>query len=74
MYHLVHVKDFSSEIPSLQSIPVVNKFPKIFPNDLPRIPLDWEIDFRIDLLPNSCPISIPPYKIDLHELKELRSS
>ena len=31
-----------------------------------------EIDFEIDLLPNTQPISIPPYRISPAELKELK--
>ena len=31
-----------------------------------------EIDFEIDLLPNTQPISIPPYRMAPAELKELK--
>ena len=47
--YLVHVKDSNSKSPSLQSIPMVNEFPKVFPDDIPRISLDRGIDFGIDL-------------------------
>ncbi|XP_049372584.1 uncharacterized protein LOC125837526 [Solanum verrucosum] len=32
------VRDVESEIPSLESVPLVNEFPKVFPDDLPGIP------------------------------------
>ncbi|KAH0644862.1 hypothetical protein KY284_032746 [Solanum tuberosum] len=72
IYHLVRVMDVESETPSLESVPVVNEFPKVFPNDLPDIPPEREIDFGIDLLPDTQPISIPPYRMALTELKELK--
>ncbi|WMV55282.1 hypothetical protein MTR67_048667, partial [Solanum verrucosum] len=42
----------------LVSVPVVNEFPEVFPEDLPRLPPERGIDFEIDLLP------------ELRELKE----
>ncbi|WMV55078.1 hypothetical protein MTR67_048463 [Solanum verrucosum] len=54
------VKDVESETPSLELVRVVNEFPKVFPEDLPGIPLEREIDFGIDVLPDTLPISIPP--------------
>ena len=52
---------------------MVREFPEVFPNDLPGIPPKWEIDFGIDLLPNTNSISIPPYWMTLDELKELKA-
>ncbi|XP_070025994.1 uncharacterized protein [Nicotiana sylvestris] len=72
IYHLVQVKDAYAQIPTLQSIPIVNEFPEVFPEDLPRIPPDREIDFGIDLLPSTKSISIPPYRMAPTELKELK--
>ncbi|KAF3670933.1 putative sulfate transporter 3.4-like [Capsicum annuum] len=40
----------------------------VFPSDLPRIPLDKEIDFEIDLLPETHPIFVPPYRMAQPEL------
>ena len=34
VYHLVYVKDFSSESPSLELIPVVNEYSDVIPKDL----------------------------------------
>ncbi|XP_075111388.1 uncharacterized protein LOC142181771 [Nicotiana tabacum] len=72
IYHLVRVKDADAQIPTLQSVPIVNEFPGVFPEDLPGIPPDREIDFGIDLLPGTKTISIPPYRMDPTELKELK--
>ncbi|XP_049399822.1 uncharacterized protein LOC125863894 [Solanum stenotomum] len=73
IYHMVHVHDIDKEPMTLQSIPIVNEFSMVFPDDLPGIPPEREIDFTIVLLPDTQPISIPPYKMapaDIRELKE----
>ena len=44
----------------------------MFLEDLPKIPPEREIDFRIGILPDNKPISIPSYRIDPLELKELK--
>ncbi|WMV24606.1 hypothetical protein MTR67_017991, partial [Solanum verrucosum] len=40
--------------------------------DLPGVPPEREIDLGIDLLPDTQPISIPPYRMAPAELKELK--
>src|SRR5688572_6727956 len=72
IYHVVRVRDVESEVPSLESVPTVSEFPDVFPDDLPGIPPEREIDFGIDLLPDTRPISIPPYRMAPAELKELK--
>ena len=67
VYHLVRVNDSSVEIPPIQSVSVVREFPKIFPDDVPGVPSEREIDFGIDILPDTRPISITPYKMALPE-------
>ncbi|WMV50208.1 hypothetical protein MTR67_043593, partial [Solanum verrucosum] len=56
----------------IESIPVVNEFLEVFPEDLPGVPPEREIDLGIDLLPDTQPISIPPYCMTPAELKELK--
>ncbi|XP_070010196.1 uncharacterized protein [Nicotiana sylvestris] len=72
IYHLVQVTDTNDEALSLESVPVVNEFPDVFPDELPGIPPDREIDFGIAVIPGMQPISIPPYRMALVELKELK--
>ncbi|XP_063941914.1 uncharacterized protein LOC135149896 [Daucus carota subsp. sativus] len=43
--YLAHVIDRSKETPSIESIPVVNEFLDVFPNDLPGLPPDRQIEF-----------------------------
>lgn len=51
---------------------MVNEFLEVFPDALPRVPPDRKIDFGIDLVTDTRPISIPPYKMAPAELKELK--
>ena len=48
----------------------MNEFPEVLLEDLPGIPPDREIDFGIDLLPDTRPIFISLYKMTLSKLKE----
>ena len=72
LYHIIRVQDLDSKIPPIESVPVVNEFSEVFPSD-PGIPTEWEIVFGIDFLPETNPISIPPYRMAPAELIELKS-
>ena len=66
--HLVSVNDLYHNSPSIDSVPLVNEFQDVFPDDLPRVPPLREIDFGIDLDPNTKSISILPYRMAPAEL------
>jgi hypothetical protein len=51
---------------------LVKDFPDVFPKELPGMPPDSEVEFVIDLLPRTAPISKQPYKMSVEELKELK--
>jgi hypothetical protein len=51
---------------------VVRDFPDVFPEKLPGMPPDREVEFVIDLLPGTAPISKWPYMMSVEELKELK--
>ena len=72
LYHLVSVNDLDHDIPSMDSLLVVNEFQDVFPNDLPGVPSTRAIDFGIDLEPDTKPISVTPYRMAPVELKELK--
>ena len=57
----------------LENDPMVCEFPNVFPKDLSGLPLDRELEFGIEVLPDSALISIPPYRMALMELKELKT-
>ena len=48
-------------------------FLDVFPDDLPGPPPEREVDFPIDLVPGTTPISLPPYRMAPAELKELKA-
>jgi hypothetical protein len=54
------------------NIHVVRDFPDVFPEELPGRPPDREVEFVIDLLPGTIPISKRPYRMSVEELKELK--
>src|SRR3954468_17998506 len=53
---------------SLDSVPVVKEYLDVFPEELPGMPPDRDVDFLIDLLPGSGPIAKRPYKMSVDEL------
>jgi hypothetical protein len=56
---------------NLEDIPVACDFSDVFPEDLPGMPLDWDVEFIIELQPSTTPISRRPYKMTPNELAEL---
>ena len=50
---------------------MVNEFPDVFPDELPGLPPDREIEFAIDLAPGTEPVSKAPYRMAPIEMKEL---
>ena len=69
--YIAYVTDQSRELVKLEDIPVVNEFPDVFPDELPGIPPDREIEFAIDLAPGTEPVSKAPYRMAPVEMKEL---
>ena len=71
--YLAHVVDTRSSEVRFEDVPVVRDFLDVFLDDLPGLPPEREIDFPIDLVPGTTPISLPPYKMTPTELKELKT-
>ena len=69
--YLAHVIDTKKQSPKIEEIPVVNKYIDVFPEELPGLPPDREIEFTIDLVPGTAPISKAPYRMAPTEMKEL---
>jgi hypothetical protein len=51
-------------------VPVVNKFPDVFPEELPGTPPDRDIEFVIELKPGTTPIYKTPFRMTTPELAE----
>jgi hypothetical protein len=58
--------------PNLEDFFVLREFRDVFVDEIPELPPRREIDFSIDLLPGSAPISKAPYRMSLLELTELK--
>ncbi|XP_074364156.1 uncharacterized protein LOC141704909 [Apium graveolens] len=69
--YLAHVKDVEKESIRIEDIPVIKDFPDVFLDELPKLPLDREIEFTIDLAPGTELVSGAPYRMMPVEMKEL---
>jgi hypothetical protein len=58
--------------PTLDQVPVVCEYPDVFPEELPGMPPDWDIEFVIELIPETTPIAQRPYRMNPQELEELK--
>jgi hypothetical protein len=64
LQHMVELK--------LKDIHVVQEFSDVFPNDLPRMPPERAIEFKIELQLGTAPIAKASYKMSPVEMKELK--
>ena len=71
--YLAFVVGMRQEGTRLEDIPIVKEFPNVFPDDILGLPPDRAIEFVIELIPGTELISIPPYRMALAELKELKA-
>lgn len=62
--YLAFVRDVGAEAPGIDSVPVVRDFLDVFLIYLPRLPLERDIDFGIDPVSGTKPISILPYRME----------
>ncbi|XP_073019365.1 uncharacterized protein [Primulina eburnea] len=71
---LAAVIDLNTEMKiELNEIEVVRDFPDIFADDVPGLPPDREVEFVIDLVLGTAPISKAPYRMAPTEMKELKN-
>ena len=61
--YLAYVVETKKERILVDEIPVVREFLDVFPDDITGLPPDREVEFTIDLIPGTEPISIPPYRM-----------
>ncbi|KAL0556790.1 hypothetical protein IC582_005307 [Cucumis melo] len=69
---LAHIVVVQREKLKPEDVPVVKEFLEVFSDDLSGLPPDREIEFTIELLPETTPISQAPYRMAPSELKELK--
>jgi hypothetical protein len=67
-----HMTIDSKETDPLETIKVVSEFPDVFLKDLPGMPPKRKVEFAIELLPGTAPISKTAYRVSGPELVELK--
>ena len=58
---------------NMEDIPMIKEFPDVFPEELPGLPLEREVDLAIEVLHATTLISRAPYRMAPTELKELKT-
>lgn len=66
MTYVLSTKEGKKE---LKDIPVVCDYPNIFPDDLPGLPPERQVEFCIDLVPGAVPVARTPYRLAPSEMK-----
>jgi predicted aspartyl protease len=56
----------------IDKLQVVCDFPEVFPDEIPDVPPEREVEFSIDLVPRTKLVSMTPYHMSASELAELK--
>ncbi|MCI64640.1 cellular nucleic acid-binding protein, partial [Trifolium medium] len=56
----------------VDALPVVREFVDVFPDDILDLPPEREVEFSIDIVPGTSPISMAPYLMSASELEKLK--
>jgi hypothetical protein len=56
----------------IEAIRIVSEFPDVFPEELPGMPPERKVEFAIELIPGTAPISKRAYRVSGPELVELK--
>ncbi|GKA23398.1 putative reverse transcriptase domain-containing protein [Tanacetum coccineum] len=68
---LAHVTEKKLKEKRLEDVPIICDFPKLFPEELPRLPPPRKVEFQIDLVPGAAPVTRALYRLAPSEMKEL---
>jgi hypothetical protein len=68
--HHLSVDDESNPI---EAIRIVSEFLDVFPEELPGMPPERKVEFAIELIPGTAPISKRAYRVSGPELVELKN-
>ncbi|WVZ97053.1 hypothetical protein U9M48_042617, partial [Paspalum notatum var. saurae] len=70
--HTVNVAEAQTVAQALAKIPVACDYRDVFLEELPGLPPDRDVEFSIELVPGTAPVSRRPYRMAPNELKELK--
>ena len=62
----------NTEANPLETIKVVSEFPNVFPEEIPGMPPERKVEFAIELVLGTAPISKRTYRVSGPELVELK--
>ncbi|KAA3479736.1 Retrotransposon protein [Gossypium australe] len=71
--YLAYVLDTKVSEKKIELVPVVCEYPEVFSEELPGLPPVREVEFAIELVPETSPIYIASYRMAPKELKELKA-
>ncbi|XP_042448982.1 uncharacterized protein LOC122033898 [Zingiber officinale] len=71
-YLLSMIKIDEDTTTQLSDIPIVQEYPDVFPEELPGLPPKRQVEFTIELIPGTAPVSKAPYRMAPKELEELK--
>ncbi len=69
---LATVVEVPTAVPGYEDIPLDHEFPDIFPSELTLMSPDREIEFVIDVVPGTAPISKAPYRMAPAKIRKLK--
>ena len=70
---LALILDSKREQVNFENIPMIREFPDVFPEELPGVPPEREVDLSIEVVQGTTPILEAPYRMAPTELKELKA-
>ena len=70
---MCHISQEGKKEVNPNDIADVREFVDVFPEEIPGMPPQREIDFTIDLVPGTGPISKASYRMAPKEMEELKS-
>jgi hypothetical protein len=63
---------YLAQVPSVGQVYIVSEYPDVFPEDLPGMPPDREVEFAIEVVPGTNPVFKKHYRMTSPELVELK--
>ena len=70
---LASVLDTTRTDIKIETIPVMNEFLDVFLEDLPGLPPNRDVEFTINMIPDTASISKVPYRMAPAEMKQLKT-
>jgi hypothetical protein len=72
LYEIQVLNSVEDNKPSLYDHPILREYKYVFPEEVPGLPPRRDIDFSIELVPGTVPMSRAPYRMSTPEIVELK--